>query len=681
MSIVFRYGLRQLIDASSDEEVINACTLDQQCSLSLVQTSFSAKFSRQILKNYVTKFVKDAIGHNRFHLYHEFCEGFGLSPDPVKNVCNEQQEQLDNFSKIPERHVQPDLQPLHILHFCVLYFASAIAILQNIFAAYRQIFEKLEIHLEEADNERAFKNYFLSNGEIPLLASPFEEFSFHLHLIATHAKSLQVDFICMWLLSSLCHDFGTLDIRSLGLISVQNAKCWNSLKQLKSLKWLELDSTIGIGTSSWEYLQAISHCRMISLAESIFKQTDKWTQFVVENPSFQFQNVALVFNEPRSSIFVYVCVCLHENEHSEGILLLLSRMPQLQVLVIPKPIYGETFGDILQCLSQYCVHLRCIYVKVGLFVFPNHLIHNALFAWWEVLGLDDASRDDGKTVYYLFFLKKISLAIQLASLLSDFHDKCTQFHHLITCCTAFNESFRQFIATYASVKSSFNDFEMKDIQDSSPRCYVLSASTNTNDTLIHRIPSKYIYNIDKILQWNERAQNDTEFDWTEFADLFLFLSPKETNKRVMNKVLMLGLDGSGKTSLLYQWKVCFFVLMDGTPLWTTPTIGFNCEEISVEKLDESGQQTTTVIFSIWDIGGQFFVNTSSQRKTLSICCILYALAYNNRISCILHVCATEIQFDRCGNTTLRFATFPLIDNLCANNKHHMCSFTLRTSKH
>ncbi|CAL6007889.1 ADP-ribosylation_factor 1 [Hexamita inflata] len=53
------------------------------------------------------------------------------------------------------------------------------------------------------------------------------------------------------------------------------------------------------------------------------------------------------------------------------------------------------------------------------------------------------------------------------------------------------------------------------------------------------------------------------------------------------RVVMLGLDGSGKTSLLYQWKLN--ELVD-----TIPTIGFNVETVKRNKL----------ALTLWDVGGQ-----------------------------------------------------------------------------
>jgi small GTP-binding protein len=67
------------------------------------------------------------------------------------------------------------------------------------------------------------------------------------------------------------------------------------------------------------------------------------------------------------------------------------------------------------------------------------------------------------------------------------------------------------------------------------------------------------------------------------------------------RLLMLGLDASGKTTILYKMKM-------GEVSYTVPTIGFNVESISYRNIQ----------FNVWDIGGQdkirplwrhYFVNT------------------------------------------------------------------------
>jgi small GTP-binding protein len=50
---------------------------------------------------------------------------------------------------------------------------------------------------------------------------------------------------------------------------------------------------------------------------------------------------------------------------------------------------------------------------------------------------------------------------------------------------------------------------------------------------------------------------------------------------------MLGLDGSGKTTITYQMKL-------GEIISTLPTIGFNVEQLNIQG----------ATFNLWDIGGQ-----------------------------------------------------------------------------
>lgn len=53
------------------------------------------------------------------------------------------------------------------------------------------------------------------------------------------------------------------------------------------------------------------------------------------------------------------------------------------------------------------------------------------------------------------------------------------------------------------------------------------------------------------------------------------------------RILMLGLDNSGKTSILYRLKL-------GKPKKTIPTIGFNVETLEYKN----------IAFTVWDVGGQ-----------------------------------------------------------------------------
>ena len=53
------------------------------------------------------------------------------------------------------------------------------------------------------------------------------------------------------------------------------------------------------------------------------------------------------------------------------------------------------------------------------------------------------------------------------------------------------------------------------------------------------------------------------------------------------RILMLGLDAAGKTTILYKLKLGQFVT-------TIPTVGFNVETVSYKN----------VKFNVWDVGGQ-----------------------------------------------------------------------------
>jgi small GTP-binding protein len=53
------------------------------------------------------------------------------------------------------------------------------------------------------------------------------------------------------------------------------------------------------------------------------------------------------------------------------------------------------------------------------------------------------------------------------------------------------------------------------------------------------------------------------------------------------RIVLVGLDAAGKTTLLYKFKL-------NETLSTVPTVGFNCEEV----------QYKNVCFTMWDIGGQ-----------------------------------------------------------------------------
>ncbi|CAL8316339.1 unnamed protein product [Boreogadus saida] len=66
-----------------------------------------------------------------------------------------------------------------------------------------------------------------------------------------------------------------------------------------------------------------------------------------------------------------------------------------------------------------------------------------------------------------------------------------------------------------------------------------------------------------------------------FGSLFSFLNKKEM------RILMVGLDAAGKTTILYKLKL-------GEIVTTIPTIGFNVETVEYKNIS----------FTVWDVGGQ-----------------------------------------------------------------------------
>src|ERR1700749_2989705 len=57
------------------------------------------------------------------------------------------------------------------------------------------------------------------------------------------------------------------------------------------------------------------------------------------------------------------------------------------------------------------------------------------------------------------------------------------------------------------------------------------------------------------------------------------------------RILMVGLDAAGKTTILYKLKL-------GEVVTTIPTIGFNVETVEYKNIS----------FTVWDVGGQDKVN-------------------------------------------------------------------------
>merc|ERR1712070_641781 len=82
--------------------------------------------------------------------------------------------------------------------------------------------------------------------------------------------------------------------------------------------------------------------------------------------------------------------------------------------------------------------------------------------------------------------------------------------------------------------------------------------------------------------WTRPARNSLAKMGLSFSKLFHgMVSKKEM------RILMVGLDAAGKTTILYKLKL-------GEVVTTIPTIGFNVDTVEYKNIN----------FNVWDVGGQ-----------------------------------------------------------------------------
>ncbi|XP_023768549.1 ADP-ribosylation factor 1-like [Lactuca sativa] len=79
------------------------------------------------------------------------------------------------------------------------------------------------------------------------------------------------------------------------------------------------------------------------------------------------------------------------------------------------------------------------------------------------------------------------------------------------------------------------------------------------------------------------------------------------------KILMLGLDDSGKTTILYKLKLGDFVA-------TVPTIGFNVESVEYKNIR----------FNVWDLGGQDMIRPLWRHYYRNTHVLIFVVDSNNK---------------------------------------------------
>mmetsp|Transcript_51989 Transcript_51989/g.135753 ORF Transcript_51989/g.135753 Transcript_51989/m.135753 type:complete len:180 (+) Transcript_51989:235-774(+) len=88
-------------------------------------------------------------------------------------------------------------------------------------------------------------------------------------------------------------------------------------------------------------------------------------------------------------------------------------------------------------------------------------------------------------------------------------------------------------------------------------------------------------------------------------------------KRLISKreirILMVGLDAAGKTTILYKLKL-------GEQVTTIPTIGFNVESVEYKNIN----------FTVWDVGGQDKIRPLWRHYFLNTDAIIFVVDCNDR---------------------------------------------------
>ena len=100
------------------------------------------------------------------------------------------------------------------------------------------------------------------------------------------------------------------------------------------------------------------------------------------------------------------------------------------------------------------------------------------------------------------------------------------------------------------------------------------------------------------------------------------------------RILILGLDGAGKTTILYRLQV-------GDVVTTIPTIGFNVETVTYKKLK----------FQVWDLGGQASIRPYWRCYYANTDAVIYVVDSQVRVRCAL--CVVRVRGCGCWCVCVR----------------------------
>ena len=95
------------------------------------------------------------------------------------------------------------------------------------------------------------------------------------------------------------------------------------------------------------------------------------------------------------------------------------------------------------------------------------------------------------------------------------------------------------------------------------------------------------------------------------GNFFAKVFEKIVGKKEM-RILMVGLDAAGKTTILYKLKL-------GEVVTTIPTIGFNVETVEYKNIS----------FTVWDVGGQQSIRQLWKHYYANTDAIIYVIDSND----------------------------------------------------
>uniref|UniRef100_A0AAR2IPK8 Uncharacterized protein n=1 Tax=Pygocentrus nattereri TaxID=42514 RepID=A0AAR2IPK8_PYGNA len=125
------------------------------------------------------------------------------------------------------------------------------------------------------------------------------------------------------------------------------------------------------------------------------------------------------------------------------------------------------------------------------------------------------------------------------------------------------------------------------------------------------------------------------------GNIIAYILSRLTEKKQM-RILMVGLDAAGKTTILYKLKL-------GEVVTTIPTLGFNVETVEYKNIS----------FTVWDVGGQDVIRRLWRHYYQNTSGLIFVVDSNDserieEASAELHTMVDIIPVDLIENVFLQF---------------------------